>query len=314
MEKGVPIRSISRCIAVLQAINRAGDLSLMEIAKRAKVPYPTACRIVQTLLHEKLIEREPSRKHYRPTPLIQSLSNGFQIRSQLVAVARDHIVGLTSRHGWPVSLATRVGQSMVIRDSTHALTSQTFNNYYPGYMLPILECAAGKAYLAYADDAEREMIVREIRANGDAADPLTMRALESGDLIESIREVGYAVKGRNRHTETPGKTSSIARPIFGADGVVGSIVLIFFSSAMKIDDAVAKYDDDLRRTAEQISHDLIAAQREAAAGHIPEYPVSAARGLDVDIEDDLSASIAEASPPSRTGAPQRASFEAHGVL
>jgi hypothetical protein len=36
-------------------------------------------------------------------------------------------------------------------------------------------------------------------------------------------------------------------------------VLIFFSSAMKIGDAVAKYDDDLRRAADAISHDLISA-------------------------------------------------------
>jgi IclR family mhp operon transcriptional activator len=259
MEKGVPIRSISRCISVLQAINRAGDLSLMEIAKRAKVPYPTACRIVQTLLHEKLIEREPTRKHYRPTALIQSLSNGFQLRSELVAVARQHIVSLTKQHGWPVTVATRVGQSMVIRDSTHALSSMTFNIYYPGYTLPILESAAGKAYLAFADDDEREMIIREIREGGAPTDYLTMRMLESGDLLEDIRKAGYAVKGRNKFTENPGKTSSIARPIFGPDGVVGSIVLIFFSSTMKLDAAVAKYDDDLRRTAALISRDLMSA-------------------------------------------------------
>jgi IclR family mhp operon transcriptional activator len=265
MEKGVPIRSISRSISVLQAINRAGDLSLMEIAKRAKVPYPTACRIVQTLIHENLIEREPNRKHYRPTALVQSLSSGFQVRSQLVAVARRHIVSLTKQHGWPVSLATRVGQSMVIRDSTHALTSQTFNNYYPGYTLPILECAAGKAYLAYASDDEREMIIQGIRNSDVKFDEMTMKLLESGALVADIRKAGYAVKGRNRHTETPGKTSSIARPIFGPQGVVGSIVLIFFSSAMKISDAVTKYDDDLRRTAEQISRDLIDADVDGAS-------------------------------------------------
>jgi IclR family mhp operon transcriptional activator len=264
MEKGVPIRAISRSIAVLQEINRAGDLSLMEIARRAKVPYPTACRIVQTLIHENLIEREPTRKHYRPTALVQSLSNGYRLENRLIAVARRHIVSLTRLHGWPVSLTTRVGLSMVIRDSTHALTSQTFNNYHPGYTLPILECAAGKAYLAYADPDERDMIIRGIRESGEKWDDLTMRLLETGALTEDIRQVGYAVKGRNRYTETPGKTSSIARPVFGTEGVVGCIVLIFFSSAMKIGDAVAKYDDDLRRAADAISHDLISADSEGS--------------------------------------------------
>lgn len=271
MEKGVPIRSISRCISVLQAINRAGDLSLMEIAKTARVPYPTACRIVQTLLHEKLIEREPTRKHYRPTALIQSLSNGFQSSSQLVGVAREHIVALTKKHGWPISIATRVGQSMVIRDSTHALTYLTFNNYAPGYPLPILECAAGKAYLAHADDDERELIIRELRASGASWDFLTMKMLESGDLLDDIRRVGYAVKGRNRFTETPGKTSSIARPIFGSEGVVGSIVVIFFSSTMKMDDAITRFDPDLKLTADRISGSLIELETSSRMPHGMEH-------------------------------------------
>jgi IclR family mhp operon transcriptional activator len=93
MEKGVPIRSISRCISVLQAINRAGDLSLMEIAKRAKVPYPTACRIVQTLLHEKLIEREPTRKHYRPTALIRSEANWWRWRASISSPSPNCMAG-----------------------------------------------------------------------------------------------------------------------------------------------------------------------------------------------------------------------------
>lgn len=268
MEKGVPIRSISRCISVLQAINRAGDISLMEIAKRAKVPYPTACRIVQTLLHEGLIEREPTRKHYRPTALVQSLSHGFQGHSRLVSVARPHIVSLTKRVWWPVSLATRVGQMMVVRDSTHTLTSLTLNNYYPGYTLPILECASGKAYLAYAPEDEREAILRDIRQDPSERDGLTLKMLETGNLLEDIRNVGYAVKGRNRYTATPGKTSSIAMPVFDANGIAGTIVLIFFSAAMKMDEAIAKYAQELQDTASRISDDLMSPNQEEPAARM----------------------------------------------
>ena len=102
MEKGVPIRSITRSIAALKAINRHGSLSMMEIAKSAEVPYPTACRIVQTLLYEGLIEQEPARKRYRPTALVQTLATGFQHDDELVRIARPHIVALTARVGWPV--------------------------------------------------------------------------------------------------------------------------------------------------------------------------------------------------------------------
>jgi len=40
MEKGVPIRSVSRSLAVLRAINRQGSMSMAEIARIAAVPYP----------------------------------------------------------------------------------------------------------------------------------------------------------------------------------------------------------------------------------------------------------------------------------
>lgn len=258
MEKGVPIRSISRSIAVLQAINRAGDASLMEISKRAAVPYPTACRIVQTLLHEGLIEREPARKRYRPTALVQSLSHGFQGHSRLVTIARPHIVALTSKVSWPISITTRIGQMMVVRDSTHSLTSMTLNNYYPGYTLPILECAAGRAHIAFADEDERNTILRDIRQDPTQRDGLTLKMLEMGNLLEEVRTQGYAVKGRNRYTATPGKTSSIAMPVFDKDGVAGAIVLIFIANAMKMEEAVAKYLSEIKNTADLIGTELCA--------------------------------------------------------
>jgi IclR family transcriptional regulator, mhp operon transcriptional activator len=81
MEKGVPIRAISRGLAVLQAVNAHGALTMMEISNLSEVPYPTACRIVQTLLHEGMLEREPGGKHYRASAKVLSLSSGFMASS-----------------------------------------------------------------------------------------------------------------------------------------------------------------------------------------------------------------------------------------
>ncbi len=253
MEKGVPIRSISRCIAVLQAINRAGSLTMMDVAHASGVPYPTACRIVQTLLFEGLIEREPARKRYRPTALVQTLSHGFQAHGRLVDAARPHIVELTKRHGWPVSLTSHVGQRMVVRDSTHTLTTLTFNNYYPGYTLPILESASGCVHIAFTSEDDRANILSTLRAVPENSGNNTLALFESGLLVGEIQNDGYATKGRNRYTENPGKTSSIAAPVFDAAGIAGAVTLIFFSSAMKMTDAIQKYADDVKRAAATIT-------------------------------------------------------------
>ena len=267
MEKGVPIRSICRSIAVMQAINRHGSLSLMAIAKEAEVPYPTACRIVQTLLFEGLIEREPARKRYRPTALVHTLSHGFQDDNRLVLAARSHIVELTKKLGWPISVCTRVGSRMMVRDSTHALTSLTLNNYHPGYTLPILESGAGRTYLGFAGEAERATVLAGLRAQAEEQQLGTemLSLFESGFMVEEVRRLGYGAKGHNRFTENPGKTSSIAVPIFEGEELAGSLSLIFFASAMKIEEAARRYLDDMRRAAAAVGADMARKESQAAA-------------------------------------------------
>jgi IclR family mhp operon transcriptional activator len=239
-DRGVPIRAISRGIAVIQATNRIGPISMMEISRAANIPYPTACRIVQTLIHEGFIEREPARKRYRVTGLVQTLSTGFQAEDELVTVARDHIVALTHKLNWPISLATRVGTSMMVRDSTHGLTSLTFTNYYPGYTLPISECATGKAYMTDNDTSKVGLLL-----------------VRDGSLLSEIRKNGYAIHNRNTYTADDGKTSSIAVPIMRENGIIaGTIGLIYFASAMNASKAAEQFLTDLQATASKVAHDL----------------------------------------------------------
>jgi IclR family transcriptional regulator, mhp operon transcriptional activator len=258
MEKGVPIRAITRGLAVLQAINRGGSITMMEIARSSQVPYPTACRIVQTLLHEGVIEREPARKRYRATALVQTLASGYHDESQLVAIARPHIEVLCEKLLWPISITSRVGAHMMVRDSTHTMTSLTLNNYYPGFTLPIMECSSGKAFMAFCTDDEREHIVEGLRTIEGAAERMATLLLSQDKLLRDIRAQGFATQSRNAYTANPGKTSSIAVPLFRHGQAVGSLVLIFFSVAMPLEKAIEQFAGPLKATAEKISAELSA--------------------------------------------------------
>ncbi len=256
MEKGVPVRSLSRGIAVLQAINRGNSLSMMEIARTSEVPYPTACRLVQTLVYEGLVEREPSRKRYRPTALTQTLAYGFQGDMYLIEVARAQLVELTRTLGWPVSISTHVGHSMVIRDSTHALTALTFNNYYPGYSLPVLECASGLVFISHMRAEERTNLLHTLKLMDNSKSRHAVSLLEREGLADEIRANGYATRGNNLFTNNPGKTSSIAVPILYKGEIIASLTLAFFSVATKMTDAVRQFVEPLQQAAEAIAHDL----------------------------------------------------------
>ena len=243
MEKGVPVRSISRCLALLQFINRNGPPSLMEIARAISLPYPTTIRIVQTLVHEGMLECEPVRKYYRVTGLVQTLAVGSHESANLLTASRPHLVALTQAHGWPMSIATAVGPSMMVRDSTYDMTSRAFNKYYPGYTFPMLECAAGHAHIAFVSDAVRDCLLDGLASDYKTSVPLAM--FRSGSLTNRIRNDGFAMNDRTPHSMNPGKCSSIAVPILEAGCVAGVLSLTFFSSAMPMAEAEQRYAADL---------------------------------------------------------------------
>lgn len=258
MDRSIPIRSLSRGIAVLQAINRSGSLSLTGIAKACNLPFPTVSRLVQSLIYEGLIEREPNRRHYRPTVLVQTLSHGFQGDARLVKAARPHIVEMTRMVGWPITLSTHVGYSMVIRDSTHALSALTFNEYFPGFASPLLLSAAGLAFLAAMEAGERDDLLTSMKLLENEDWEHLIAAAEDGTTLATIREQGYATRAFNRFTRNPGKTSSIASAVFDGENPAGAISLAFFASTMKMEEAIDRFADQIRTGAAAISAELSA--------------------------------------------------------
>lgn len=250
------IRSISRALHVLQAINRHGALTMTQISRAVPLPYPTACRIVYTLVKEGVIEREDTRKYYRPTALSQSLSCGYQARVRLVSIARRHIVKLTKETGWPVAIASRVGSVMVVQDTTHELTALTFSDYHPGYSLPIAASASGMAYLAFSDPDERNKIIEQLKRSSIDEDYLREINNLRDQHFDIITSDGYASSIRNPHTKDPGKTSSIAVPLIHEDAIIGGLTLIFFSSALRVAEAYEKYKQLIVGTQANINEDL----------------------------------------------------------
>jgi len=254
MEKGVPIRAVSRSIEVLKLINRLGSATLTDVARQAGLPYPTAVRIVQTLVHEGLVEGERDRKRYRATRMVQALALGYHDEGALIDAAREPMAETTRRIGWPLTVTTAVGPSVMIRDSTYDMSALTFNRYYRGYTFPVLECAAGHVHLSFCDDVTRDSLLVGLQQMGTGSEAL--EDFKSGQLRERIRKAGYATHDRTLRTENPGKTSSMAAPVMVAGREQAQLTLSFFASAMSLEEAERRYVSELLATAELIGQRL----------------------------------------------------------
>jgi IclR family mhp operon transcriptional activator len=248
------VRAIGRALKVLQVINLHRSLSMMEIAKLADLPYPTTFRIVETLIEEGMIEQEPTRKHYRPTSMVQTLSAGYRPEDRIVSVARPHIVSLTRRVAWPIVVCQRFGLSMMIRDSTHLMTPLTMTIYHPGYIFPILDSSSGRAYLAFCPPGEYAAIMDELERRNHNTTLQSQAGIEP--LLETIRAQGYSTHDRTLSTAEPGKNSSLSAPVFQGADLVGTITLVFFASAMPLNRASGQFAEPLMQTARAISADL----------------------------------------------------------
>lgn len=255
-DRGDAVRALSRGIAVLKAINLRGTLTLTEIGELCAIPYATASRISQTLVAEGLIARDPGGKRFRATGLVRTLAQGFQGSGRLATAGRPHILSLTRKIGWPVSITTRIGPDMVVQDSSHSHTTMAFSCPDPGYSLPVLECASGIAHLCSLPEEQFQDILAGLRVIDTPHLRHALERLSEGDLRAQVRAHGFATRSNVPFTRHPGRTSAIAVPLFDKGRAAGAVTLIYFASALRMAEAVNRFLPDLRDAVSAIEHDL----------------------------------------------------------
>ena len=233
MSRDVPIRAVSRSLDALKVINRYGRMTLGDIAKEVDVPYVTACRIVQTLVVEGLIVREPSRNHYRPTALVQHLVSGFAHEDDLVRISRPLLLDFTRESGWPVSVSIPIAGDMMMRVSTHASAILLNERCFPGFTQAVASSVPGRLALACG--------------------------------AGTMRSGGHLAEDRNGYGLNPRSTSSIAVPVFVKGGFVAALTMTFTTRHLSVARALPQYLPQLQSTAAAIAHDLARGIGPAAA-------------------------------------------------
>jgi IclR family mhp operon transcriptional activator len=244
-----PIRALSRGIAVLQALNRNGALTVSEVCDITHLPYATVSRVLFTLIGDGFVEMELTRKRYRVTALVQTLAAGYRDDGRIEAAAAEPLARLSRETGCPASFSVRVAASMVIRLSTHASSPLTVNMLTRGHALPVLGSPSGIALLAALRSAQRRPLVRYLfDMAGERGELHDIGALYRD--IRSTRTRGHALRHR---PATPQATSSIAVPVVAGDMAIGAITLAFTTEAMTWQEAEQRFRPALHRAAADVA-------------------------------------------------------------
>jgi IclR family mhp operon transcriptional activator len=179
---------------------------------------------------------------------VRRLSAGVSTRDLASQAALPPMFALLEQVSWPSDFAVFDLGAMMIRESTHAFSPFSVHRSMIGHGRSLVRSALGRAVLSAATPPlRREML--EITASfvpEDAALARDRRRIER--LVSRTRSDGYA----SSIGETEPGISAIAVPIAGIGPVLGSLNIVFFSSAMTPQLAARRYLRAMKQAARAI--------------------------------------------------------------
>lgn len=242
------VRSLERGLRLLQAMNRSPHASVTQLAREIGVPRSTAYRLLDTLVGLGFVTSTIG--GYALARNVRTLSDGF-IDEAWLEIAWREMVELSRTLIWPTSLATSEAATMVLRRTTHELSTMSIDYGMTGRRFPITETSAGRVYLAFCPPAERRLILSMPAAHTGSPTELDRTLLE--ERLLKIRERGFDT----RVGGVVERTASLSVPVMAGERVICCIAIIFIASSMPIERAIEQFEKPMKSMAERISQSIV---------------------------------------------------------
>ena len=244
-----PIRALNRGLDVLTALNRLERAAINTIARAVRLPRTTTYRILETLRVAGYVERDPHDECYRPTVRVRALSEGFGDEAMVAHIAKPHLAALGTQLVWPVAVATPAGATMMIRETTDRESPLAWEQYGAGVRVPMLVSAAGRAYLAFCAEPERDALLELLSRSSLPEDRLARSRLEVDRLLGETRMQGYGMAHRARRVS---EETSLAIPVRAKERVLAAVTVRYSASAIPLRVAVEQFLPRMREAAQKI--------------------------------------------------------------
>lgn len=247
-------KSLLKGLRIIEAVNRWPGMILAHIAQRCTLPRTTTHRTLRTLEQNGFVYRDEATGRFFPYRRVLALSSGFDPVARVTASVRDEFAELGPQVGWPMHFATPLLDSdepqMQVEASTDYVSPLAVEKMLPGKSIPLLQCAAGLAWLSSVPQELRTPIIdRAIRSNCErpAQKRWTKPAVE--ETLNLVSRRGFAdFYWLCRHTNMVG----LSVPVRIDAGRSAALTVRFAESALPVKTAIARFLPMLRSLAAKV--------------------------------------------------------------
>ncbi|MEM8935222.1 MAG: DNA-binding transcriptional regulator [Pseudomonadota bacterium] len=247
------VRSLARGLEILRYVNMSGGATAGEIARATGLPRPTVYRALDTLEQAGYVAFAATSNIVRVTALAASLGDSHAQMSELCNAAGPIFAENSKTLIWPLVLSVYENAAMVVQETTHARSPLSIDRAMVGSRLPMLRTAAGRAYLTYCGEKQREIIVEHLRRIDDPADTAYLNPNWIAQTVDETEKQGVGVRTAG---EFRTKTASVAAPIFLDDEIVGCVSIIWIRTARQRQEALNEYRKPIIDLAKEIEASL----------------------------------------------------------
>ena len=215
-----PTGALARGLRLLAALNDLETATVSGLVKETDLPKATVIRLLQALQAEGYAAQDPETLTYRVTPKVASLSRSLIGKNQTESLIQVALDLLADELKWPAEYLVQEGSSMLIQANNRERAPIKLK-LFERRRFPILESAAGVAYLSSLSDLDRvKWLKRLLKSQSEIA--------AAKRRIEEAAEAGYATRSLNELGPNM-RVAAVPVPEGG-----GAISMIYF------DDVVAR--------------------------------------------------------------------------
>jgi len=214
------ITSAQKCLQILSYMATVNEeLSINDLVMSLELNKSTMHHYLATLVGEKYLLQNPENKKYRIGPEAFRVGESY-LRKDLPYQDIDGLLKeLHEKIGMSIYFYISSGEKatcVLVRGVTRQLYGR--NSVGIGSTVPMHASAAGKVFLAYMPEYERERIIKKTGLKAYTKKTITDPEILNGELME-IRLRGYAVNDCEHDEEV-----SLSVPVFGfGDKIVGAV-------------------------------------------------------------------------------------------